>query len=110
MKSGFGTNPPRIAVKEGERRFTWEAPDRRGRATFGMTVVMNYALADGALTVRMEVENHSDATVVEARYPRWPAWPDFGARAAVRQPARTDTRRTLLQTPFNNVHLNYPGG
>lgn len=109
---GSQQNKPAVSVQDNRCRMIWNPPlsDDVGE-THDIVVTTNYELVGDAVTVTVQAENHSGATILEVRYPQVPGLAGFRAEADG-SPARLEPipGTPVLNVPFNAVHVNYPGG
>lgn len=109
---GNRQQPPVTTLGESRCRMVWNSPltAEEGEA-YDIRVTANYELAEGGIAVQLDVENFSDATIIEVRYPQVAGLAGF-RKGDDPTPARLEPipGAPVLNTPFNAVHVNYPGG
>ncbi len=109
---GSQQNKPSISIQDNRCRMVWNPPlSDEGGETLDIAVAAHYKLTEDAVTVTVSAENHSEAVILEVRYPQTPGLAGFRGEGDG-PPARLEPipGAPVLNAPFNAVHVNYPGG
>ena len=111
---GNDQTAPQIETDGMQCRIVWDGPltDDAGD-TFDIAVTATYGLEGGELAVVVEVDNRSNATVVEIRYPQIPGLagfrPDGDSEAARLMPLPRGHEEQVFDVPFTAYLNQYPG-